>query len=84
MYKDAEIVRRTEAIARGKVRVLRELAEVAVSGESASSGYLRQRCGLSAEEWHDAGQLLASLLCFAADRGFKEWHAASMSEYDKP
>ena len=62
------------------LRVLRELAEVAVSGEAASSGYLRQRCGLSADEWHGHGEVMASLLCFAADKDWLEWHAKEMTE----
>ena len=74
---------KAEASTRLALRVLRALAAVAISGESASSGYLRHRCGLSADEWHGSGELMASLLCFAADKGFPEWHAAGMSEYEK-
>ena len=78
---DAQVAQWKE-VAAGKVSVLTVLAATAASGEAASSGYLRQQCGLSAEEWHGAGELLASLLCFAADRGFLEWLTRGMSEYE--
>ena len=71
-----------EAVAKGKIRILRVLADEILTGESASSGYLRAHCGLSADEWHGAGELIAAVICFAADKGFLEWHAAGMSEIE--
>ncbi len=71
-----------ERVTRGKIQVLRELAKVVAAGEQVSSGYLAQHCGLSVEEWHGSGELLAALIFFAAETGFLEWHAKSM--FDTP
>ncbi len=73
-----------EAVARGKIQVLRELAKVAAAGEQVSSGYLAQHCGLSREEWHGSGELLAALLFFAVEKGFLAWHAKSMFDTPEP
>lgn len=64
----------------GALAAVQELADAVLSGEGASSGYLRERLGLTAEEWHGAGELLAALMCFAAEKGFLDWHARTMVE----
>jgi hypothetical protein len=74
----AEQVARWEAIANAKLKVLDEISEVLVSGHGASSSYMRQQCGLSADEWHGSGELIAALTVFAAEKGFLDWHAKGM------
>ena len=74
----AEQIARWEAIAKAKILVLREIAEVLCSECGASSGYLRQKCGLSADEWHGAGELIAAVTVFAAEKGFIDWHTEGM------
>ena len=75
----ASEIERWEAVANGKLKVLDVIADALANGDRASSSYLRQRCGLSADEWHDAGELIASAICFCAEKGFLEWHAKEMS-----
>ena len=65
-------------VAIGKAKVLQVLAESIASGEPASSGYLAKKCGLSVEEWHGSGELVAALLFFGQEKGFLKWHAKSM------
>ncbi len=74
----AASVEKWEAAARGKQRLLRVLAECIESGKPASSGWLREKCGLSAEEWHGPGELVAAALFFCATHGFLEWHAKTI------
>jgi hypothetical protein len=73
-----EQIEKWEAVARGQVRLLEVIADVLVNGEGASSDYLRQKAGLSMEEWHGAGQLIAAATVFCAEKGFLEWHAKGM------
>ena len=71
-------IKEKEAIAAGKVYLLQKLATAVLSGEKMSSGYLAKQCGLSVEEWHGSGQLLASLFYFAVEKDFLDWHAKTM------
>lgn len=80
---DAQI-KKWEAFAQAKISVLNRLAEAIIQDEPASSGWLRQQCGLSADEWHGAGELIAALICFGCDKGFLDWHAAGMADIDMP
>ena len=73
-----EMLDRNAAVAAGKIKTLITLAETIASGESASSGYLRKRCGLSADEWHGHGELIAALIFFGSENGFLDWHAKGM------
>ena len=79
-----EQIKKWEAFAQAKISVLNRLAEAIIQDESASSGWLRQQCGLSADEWHGAGELIAALICFGFDKGFLDWHAAGMADIDMP
>lgn len=73
-----EQIEQWERIAAAKLRVLAVLAEAIASGEPASSGWLREACGLSADEWHNEGELIAALIYFGAEKGFLDWHAETM------
>lgn len=77
-HMNDEQLARFEVLTSMSLLALNTIAYHAAHGLDASSGFLRQQCGLSAEEWHDAGELIASLLCFAAENGFREWHAKTM------
>ena len=77
------MIERNAAVAAGKIKTLMTLAGVVAAGEQASSSFLRKKCGLSADEWHGHGELLASLICFAYSEGFLEWHAKSMGTYNE-
>ena len=79
-----EQIKKWEAFAQAKISVLNRLAEAVIQDEPASSGWLRQQCGLSADEWHGAGELIAALICFGVDKGFLDWHAAGMADIDMP
>jgi len=79
-----EQIKKWEAFAQAKISVINRLAEAIIQDEPASSGWLRQQCGLSADEWHGAGELIAALICFGVDKGFLDWHAAGMADIDMP
>ena len=77
-FPTEEQVETWERVARGKLQILQVISETIASGEPASSGYLSKRCGLSAEEWHGNGELIAALIYFGYEKGFLEWHAKDM------
>ena len=71
----ADAVHWSEWSARQRIGVLSAIAEYLVAEEAPSVGEIARRLGLSREEAHGAGEVVASLVFFAREKGFLGWQS---------